>query len=537
MRKIYIAVLVLIAVPAIALVVYSGLKSNDAFSENLINSLSQKLERDLNDLLDPVRNEILEIIQTYPESSAFSLDEDSLAKVLIPTIAGLPAIGSLMLYNNTGQSITIYQERNTFVTSLLDPDDGPAGVVWNRRLRDNSISSSWSEMVSGQEKRRKTLLEILEQVTHDDAEIWWPGIYQSNLLKEPVITAAVDWFSEADTSTFVCSIEMPLRIIIRHLQSFNKYRDRIVFFVTGSGQMIEIPATPPDPDTLHTLAQKYETGIIDSPQDSILRVYLDNWSQQGGNKNMTYHHRLPDGDWWLHMRPFPSMERIDAVGLALSESSLKMGLLARNYQILAVTVLALASILMYVAAVSRRKKKREDSGFDGTPVNWQELIDRGESQHVEFKSTLRWDRQQQKVNPKLEDVIIKSIAAFSNGKGGILLIGVWDNREIAGLEGDFNSLKKNDSDYFEIHLRNLLKQHFGIPFITRNLQVDFPLIGDREICAIRIVEGAEPVYITTTDKHGNKTERFYVRSGNSSQEIQSLREINEYISNRFRAGD
>jgi hypothetical protein len=298
--------------------------------------------------------------------------------------------------------------------------------------------------------------------------------------------------------------------------------------------MIEIPATLPDPDTLNTLAEKYRAGTIDSPQDSILRVYLDNWDQLGGDMNMTYHHRLPEGDWWLHIRPFASMERIDAVGLALSESSLKMGLLARNYQVLIVTGLALASILMYVAAAQRRRKKKGGKS-DGMVADWRELIEKGENQHVEFKSALRWDQHQQKVNPKLEDVIIKSIAAFSNGQGGTLLIGVRDNGEIGGLEGDFNSLKKNDSDYFEIHLRNLLKQHFGIPFITRNLRIDFPDIEGKEICAIRIDEGTEPAYITTTDKHGNKTERFYVRSGNSSQEIQSLREINEYISSRFPA--
>jgi len=166
-------------------------------------------------------------------------------------------------------------------------------------------------------------------------------------------------------------------------------------------------------------------------------------------------------------------------------------------------------------------------------ADWPDLTKRGEHQHMEFRSALRWDQHQQKVNPKLEDVIIKSIAAFSNGRGGTLLIGIRDDGGIMGLEGDFNSLKKNDSDYFEIHLRNLLKQHFGIPFITQNLVLEFPVIEGKETCAIRVAEGSEPVYITTTDKHGNKTERFYVRSGNSSQEIQSLKEITEYISRRF----
>jgi hypothetical protein len=533
MRKVHIIIIALIVIPVILLITYSGLKSNDAFSENLIISLSDKLDRELADLLDPVRDEILQIVQTYPASTAFFLDEDSLAEVFIPMVSSVPAIGSIMLYNSDGQSLTLYKEKNTFVTSLQIQGKDNTGLVWNRRLRDNSISSSWSEMISRQDQRRKALLDILNQIAHDDEEIWWPGLYQSNLLKEPVITAAVDWPSENNSSVFICSIEMPLRIMIRQLQSFNKYRDRIIFLETGSGQLIEIPAALPD--TLQTLAEKYLTGAIDSPQDSILHVYLNNWQQQGGNRMMTYHHRLPDDDWWLHIRPFHSFERIGAIGLAVSEGSLKFGLLARNYQVIIVTVLALASTLMYIAAARRRKRKRMDEVNGTETTNWQELIKGGENQYMEFKSALRWDQHLQEVNPKLEDVIIKSIAAFNNGKGGNLLIGVRDNGEIAGLEGDFNSLKKNDSDYFEIHLRNLLKQHFGIPFITQHITMDFPVIDGKEICAIRIAEGTQPAYITTTDKHGNKTERFYVRSGNSSQEIQSLKEITDYISRRFPA--
>jgi predicted HTH transcriptional regulator len=128
---------------------------------------------------------------------------------------------------------------------------------------------------------------------------------------------------------------------------------------------------------------------------------------------------------------------------------------------------------------------------------------------------------------------MKSIAAFSNSEGGTLLIGVSDSGEILGLDHDYGSLKKQDSDYFEIHLRNLLNKNFGVGFITTNLRIDFPGLEEKEICAIRVNAGSEPAYMQTMDKNGNKSERFYVRSGNSSQEIRSLKEINEYISRRF----
>ncbi|NQV01575.1 MAG: DUF262 domain-containing protein, partial [Bacteroidia bacterium] len=46
-----------------------------------------------------------------------------------------------------------------------------------------------------------------------------------------------------------------------------------------------------------------------------------------------------------------------------------------------------------------------------------DIIQAGENHHVEFKTTLRYDLKTSQVNKKLEDVILKTIAAFSNAKG------------------------------------------------------------------------------------------------------------------------
>jgi len=51
---------------------------------------------------------------------------------------------------------------------------------------------------------------------------------------------------------------------------------------------------------------------------------------------------------------------------------------------------------------------------------------------------------------------------------------------------------------------------------------------------IDIKKGKNPLYNAVIDKNGQKIEKFYVRSGNSSQEISSLAEINSYIDNRFK---
>jgi len=176
-----------------------------------------------------------------------------------------------------------------------------------------------------------------------------------------------------------------------------------------------------------------------------------------------------------------------------------------------------------------------ETKLEGVSVSLEERIEEGENNCLEFKSSLRWDMNESKLNKKLEDVIMKSIAAFSNAEGGTLLIGVNDEGEILGLEYDYSTLNdgEGDKDSFEIHLRNLINKTYGVEFATNNLIITFPQIDDQEICIIDIKKGFRHLYTTVTDKHGQKLEKFYVRSGNSSQEISKASEITSYIQSRF----
>lgn len=165
-------------------------------------------------------------------------------------------------------------------------------------------------------------------------------------------------------------------------------------------------------------------------------------------------------------------------------------------------------------------------------MNVEELINQGENSNLELKTTLRWDLKTNQVNKKLEEVVLKTIAAFSNGEGGTLLMGVTDEGEIEGLHHDYATLNNGDKDKFEIHLRNLLNKEYGVEFATNNLKITFPELHDKEICMVDIKAGLKPLYTSITDSIGNKTGKFYVRSGNSSQEV-VLNEISEFISKRF----
>ena len=140
----------------------------------------------------------------------------------------------------------------------------------------------------------------------------------------------------------------------------------------------------------------------------------------------------------------------------------------------------------------------------------KELILIGENEKLEMKSTLRYDLRQNIVNKNLEYVIAKTVSAFLNSEGGILIIGVDDDGNALGLEKDIETFSKKDIDGFELHLRNIIKKHLGSNF-EKHLKVSFPIIDEKTICKVKILKSGKPVFANFEGK-----DSFYVRNGNSS---------------------
>ncbi len=96
------------------------------------------------------------------------------------------------------------------------------------------------------------------------------------------------------------------------------------------------------------------------------------------------------------------------------------------------------------------------------PEKVRRLIDEGEGSHVEFKSTLRWSLKNDKADRGVELSWLKTIVAFLNSDGGTLLVGVSDDGEILGCEGD----RFTNEDKYLLHVNNRIQQHIGLEHAT-----------------------------------------------------------------------
>ena len=154
------------------------------------------------------------------------------------------------------------------------------------------------------------------------------------------------------------------------------------------------------------------------------------------------------------------------------------------------------------------------------------LLAAGESATVEFKSSARWDLREQKKNPVLEQVILKTIAALLNTDGGTLLLGVADDGTVLGLEPDYQTLQKKNADGYELFLTDLLLNHYGKD-CSPCLRVTFHESDGKQICRLVASAAPRPVWV----KEGAE-EHLYIRTGNSSRRL-TTKEALDYCKQRW----
>lgn len=167
--------------------------------------------------------------------------------------------------------------------------------------------------------------------------------------------------------------------------------------------------------------------------------------------------------------------------------------------------------------------------------HWKALIAQGESNTLEFKSTLRFCLRQKSPQKYVEHSVLKTIAAYLNSEGGTLLIGVDDSGAVLGLDNDFSTFKKPDKiDEFLKHFDNLISKSFGDRF-HHHLKVTFPTVEGKTICTVNVTDKAsEEVWFLTQDEGDKKPEeKFYIRRSASTIEL-SPSEASKYIRDHWK---
>ena len=150
------------------------------------------------------------------------------------------------------------------------------------------------------------------------------------------------------------------------------------------------------------------------------------------------------------------------------------------------------------------------------------LIERGESEATEFKSTLRTNLHTDKTDKRMELEVLKTLAGFMNTQGGTLIIGIADNGTPVGIEAD----KFSSEDRMSLHFVSVVNTRMGPEAMTR-IHLHFEDYHDCRVLVARCSRSPVPVFVKD-----EQLERFFIRTGPATTEL-TVQQAHNYLTRNF----
>ena len=177
----------------------------------------------------------------------------------------------------------------------------------------------------------------------------------------------------------------------------------------------------------------------------------------------------------------------------------------------------------------------------------KQSIQRGESERIEFKSSLRYNYNIAETDKArlseagpcnlVRDQALKAICGLHNSEGGELFIGVRDDGEILGIEPDFGLIKRkrpnvDDRDLWKQQLNADMRGRFYQPTpVIQRTQIEILELGVKLIARVSVHRGDKLAFLKYADSSGER-HRAFVRQSVTTRELEPT-EIEDYV--RIRA--
>jgi hypothetical protein len=494
--------------------------SQQPYADEIISNASASFEADLKAFIRRSGESMTNLKQSSNHVDLQYLTADSLNTFAEQLILNDAYLKGVVLFTEN-LTYVFFRDNKTWVTTFTKNQPGDSLVDWRRLNNKLEVLSEWTDTYNFF-MDNKNLLAI-RQTLKDEKHVVWKAA-ESRVPGKRNLLFGIFQLTTKDKVPVIAAFMYKTEELGSRFSTVLQFSNPLVTIITTDNQTLT-PLKTTDSTTIAAY------GSVSAEVNKL----INNWKEQADQKAKSYSFTKENKVFWTRIDSITPQNGVRGFAVTVAEDDIFTTVSRIDQFFLYGSVFFfLLSIILYV--IFRLKSGKENNIKELQPMSdelLKSLISKGETEYVEFKSSLRWDYREEKPNKVLEEVILKSIAAFANAKGGTLFIGVNDELEVIGLEPDFNTLKKKDIDYFELHLRKLINNQYGIRFSNTYLLIQFAVLSGKSVCVIQIAPSNYPLYLKIKNKQGQVMEKFYVRSGNASHSIDLLQEINDYIKARF----
>jgi hypothetical protein len=458
---------------------------------------------------------------------------DAVQSFLRPVWNGLTMIRGWAVEGDLDPSDPLQLDRRFL--PIVDPAVAPGSPGPSNRLSSLKIATSdgneyilarkggaWSSVSSSRGEhglQSRAWYRGAVRAGFDSDDLYWTDIDLHASESETAVTAAWAW-RDGRNRTWVAALGQTRAAIDGLLTDLDLTENGFLLLTDAEGDALLL-----QPGATSPVATARLGGILREDHDRgrlLAKVFLARRSPGiDGSPGRVGH----GGDtWWFRFRqlsePFDNRELVLVVPASDLAGRYHAVLTPVTYALFAIIGLGVAGLIVLSFRYRRNLiGLRGDPGHvDSSEADLRALIARGESDRLEFKSTLRWNLKSNKPGKEIELAWLKTVVAYLNTDGGTLLIGVDDGGAIVGTDRD----GFRNEDKFLLHVDNLIHKHVGLEF-GRYLSFALRPIGDAKILVLDCRKAREPAFLKRDDE-----EDFYVRIGPASRRL-SLSKTLEHL--------
>ncbi len=433
----------------------------------------------------------------------------SLNKKFFPLINGQQRISGVLLADNNGWEYFLLHNNDHWLTRITRPGtDGNVAVYNTWEQPEKSIGTH--EKRTDYDPRKRPWFHR----SKNGKDVFWTPLYTFVETGKKGITASVSWDTQANKENFsVFGIDISLDEIQQLMNRDRGGKTTIMFLVNPEGNSI-LPV------------QKKITANQGIDIEKLLSSLVQKWKTAGRPARQTVRFGYNNQQWLASLEPLVQNKTVFYLGVTASEKELLTNLHKTLFSIdLTDFLVAMAGGILLLFIIWK------NGGFhQGVPaqidpvVRLHALINKGEGAGIEFKSTVRTNLKTGKKGKEIEFAWLKTIVAFMNSKGGVLLIGVDDSGRITGVGAD--NFENNDRCL--LHIKNLVNQHIGAEF-SGFVNISLLSSNSHTVLMIEVVRAEQPVFLKI-----GKNEEFYIRSGPSSVKLSPSKMISYVLQSKGR---
>jgi len=511
-RILVILTLVTLAAVVTAIVELTSIIRGEV-AESLMRSTADQAEMAFRDQLDRLFEPLqrnLAIVERWGERGTFSLDDhDALNDLFVPMMEQLPWTTSMMIATESGVEYMLLREDSTWVTRATDAGGQPGRVHWRRWAADGALLADWQEGLDYDPRLRPWYKAAIDSQAVDERGISWTDPYRFLTTNQIGVTLSRKWRTKGERGvTHVTGIDVPLGAIIEFTSERFAGQGGYSFVINRDQRVVDASGAA-DAKATRTATQ-------------LELDFLNGWREAGSGVDAPFFVSSEENKWWVDFRSVSNDSARLWLAVGVPETSLAKELRGRQHQLalLVLSVLMIGVLLTILGTHAMPEPSGEglELGDEQALLN---LVASGEGDQLEFKSTLRWNVNADKPGKEVEISWLKTVVAFLNADGGVLMIGVNDDGELSGIDADNFA---ND-DKFLLHYNNLFKQHIGLEF-TEYVSADLVAVQDKKLFVVQCSPASEPVYLKQS-----KEEKYYVRIGPSSRAL-STSQVVEHVRKR-----